>query len=221
MHFRQASADKQRTFLKKAAKDECATSSVHSTLHIPMHPARAGLMHPPCRLGAARRGSALRGCSGLTYGMEPSKYILTAFGRILMGGPLSVLCLTASSFFVACCGPHFTRMYRVTRSPIPRVDGWWFVVVRLVFVRWRSLHSPWIPDKYSTCHRSIFSSINRGTGIYWQSGETFPLVPCKRYILLLRASNGADTQGTMFREKYRFNSLLDRVVYAWYLWIVW
>lgn len=34
-----------------------------------------------------------------TYGTERRKYILTAFGRILMGGPLSVLCLTASSSF--------------------------------------------------------------------------------------------------------------------------
>lgn len=32
---------------------------------------------------------------------ERHKYILTAFGRILMGSSLSVLCLTASSFFIA------------------------------------------------------------------------------------------------------------------------
>ena len=57
----------------------------------------------------------------LTYGMEPCKYILTAFGRILMGGPLSVLCLTASSFFVACYRLHFTRIYRVTRSSVLRI----------------------------------------------------------------------------------------------------
>lgn len=40
-----------------------------------------------------------------TYGAERRKYILTAFGRILMGGPLSVLCLTASSFFSLCGHP--------------------------------------------------------------------------------------------------------------------
>lgn len=34
---KQASKQAKRTSLKKAAKDECATSSVHSTLHIPMH----------------------------------------------------------------------------------------------------------------------------------------------------------------------------------------
>lgn len=40
------------------------------------------------------------------------KYILTAFGRILIGGPLSVLCLTVPSFFLvgnAIQRVHFTR----------------------------------------------------------------------------------------------------------------
>lgn len=95
------------------------------------HPdARSGLMHPPRQRGA----SASCACTRLTYGMEPSKYILTTFGRILMGGPLSVLCLTASSFFAACCGPHFTRIYRVTQSPVP----WWMMSGAMVQFQFRS-----------------------------------------------------------------------------------
>jgi len=57
-----------------------------------------------------------------TYGTDHRKYILTVFGRILMGGPLSVLCLTASSFFssygnasYAIQRIRFTQTYRVTR----------------------------------------------------------------------------------------------------------
>lgn len=45
------------------------------------------------------------------------KYILTAFGRILMGGLLSVLCLTASSFFspVTHCARHPARAFLIVK----------------------------------------------------------------------------------------------------------
>lgn len=56
--------------------------------------------------------------------MERRKYISTAFGRILIGGLLSVLCLTAPSFvFLGFWSVgnviqrvRFTRMYRIIRG---------------------------------------------------------------------------------------------------------